>query len=114
MIDQRKKKTEQKNKENPQKLDDRFFEKNMLKLSVTQDHQNIEEGGKCCCQVIRSASNWSMGLRADKESIENSIQVAYVELIKNAKHFIYIENQFFISSTAGDPVTNEIAHALCF
>jgi len=114
MKNSKNKKIEQKNKENPQKLDDRFFEKNMLKLSVTQDHQNIEEGGQCCCQVVRSASNWSMGLRADKESIENSIQVAYVELIKNAKHFIYIENQFFISSTAGDPVTNEIAHALCF
>lgn len=97
---------------NSKKLDDRFFEKNMLKLSVVQDHLGPE--GKCSCQVVRSAANWSLGLRADKEYLENSIQVAYVELIKNARYFIYIENQFFISSTAGDPVTNEIVHALAF
>lgn len=35
--------------------------------------------------------------------------MAYLELIKNAQHFIYIENQFFVSSVAGDPVSNQIA-----
>lgn len=55
-------------------------------------------------QVIRSAGNWSLGLKSNK--IENSIHLAYLELIKRAEHFIYIENQFFISATAGDPIRN--------
>jgi phospholipase D1/2 len=28
-----------------------------------------------------------------------SIQNAYCELIQNAEHFIYIENQFFVTTT---------------
>lgn len=35
-----------------------------------------------------------------------------MNLIDQADHFIYIENQFFISSTAGEPVKNQIAQAL--
>eukprot|EP00455_Lapot_gusevi_P006671 TRINITY_DN12856_c0_g1_i3.p1 TRINITY_DN12856_c0_g1~~TRINITY_DN12856_c0_g1_i3.p1 ORF type:complete len:369 (-),score=47.71 TRINITY_DN12856_c0_g1_i3:44-1030(-) len=31
-----------------------------------------------------------------------SIQARMIEMIQEAKHYIYIENQFFISSTAGD------------
>jgi phospholipase D1/2 len=38
--------------------------------------------------------------------------MAYIETIENAKHFIYIENQFFISGVAGNSVKNEIANAL--
>jgi phospholipase D1/2 len=33
-------------------------------------------------------------------------------MIDKANHFIYIENQFFISDTAGKPVKNEIASVL--
>ncbi len=61
-------------------------------------------------QVCRSAGSWSLGLRAN--SAENSIQIAYIEMIDRAKSFIYIENQFFISGTAGDSVKNGIAEAL--
>lgn len=35
-----------------------------------------------------------------------------MDLIENAEHFIYIENQFFVSSTSGKPVKNRIAEAL--
>jgi phospholipase D1/2 len=35
-----------------------------------------------------------------------------VHSIHEAKHFIYIENQYFISNTAGGKVRNEIASAL--
>ena len=31
-------------------------------------------------------------------SVEDSIHKAYLHAIENAEHFIYIENQFFISS----------------
>ena len=61
------------------------------------------------CQILRSSGEWSMGLH---EKSENSIQLAYVELILKAEHFINIENQFFVSSTAGDKVNNQIAQAL--
>lgn len=51
--------------------------------------------GTCETQVLRSASPWSIGLNQDK--VECSIYNAYVDLIQRAQHFIYIENQFFIS-----------------
>jgi phospholipase D1/2 len=64
--------------------------------------------GTCECQVVRSAGTWSLGL----ENPEHSIHTAYLNLIDKADHFIYIENQFFISSTAGSKVKNSIAQAL--
>lgn len=51
------------------------------------------------CQLLRSASNWSVGL--DKRD-ENSILKAYYDLIDNSKHYILIENQFFISKSFTD------------
>ena len=47
-------------------------------------------------QLVRSVSNWSAG-----QPLERSIHEAYCSLISSAKHFIYIENQFFISSQPG-------------
>ena len=62
----------------------------------------------CECEVVRSASLWSYGF----ENTEASIHQAYLTLIETSNYFIYIENQFFISSTAGKPVCNRIAQAL--
>ncbi|KAL4471562.1 hypothetical protein ABPG74_008455 [Tetrahymena malaccensis] len=64
--------------------------------------------GKSDCQMVRSSSLWSCGVK----ETECSIHIAYIQLIGQAQHFIYIENQFFISGTAGDPVKNNIAQAL--
>ena len=47
-------------------------------------------------QVVRSVSQWSA-----RQPLEHSIYNAYMSLISSAKHFIYIENQFFISSQPG-------------
>ncbi|KAF5392458.1 hypothetical protein D9757_002249 [Collybiopsis confluens] len=59
-------------------------------------------------QVVRSVSDWSHGVLT-----EHSIQNAYIQLINESNHYIYIENQFFISSThKGDVVVNQIAGAL--
>ncbi|KAJ3834088.1 phospholipase D [Lentinula raphanica] len=59
-------------------------------------------------QVVRSVSDWSHGVLTEK-----SIQDAYIQLINESNHYIYIENQFFISATKpGDVVTNQIAGAL--
>jgi phospholipase D1/2 len=65
-------------------------------------------GGTCNMQVVRSASRWSHNVPT-----EHSIQNAYIQLIQEAQHFIYIENQFFISNTTDHgPVQNKIAKAL--
>jgi phospholipase D1/2 len=59
-------------------------------------------------QILRSLSLWSGGV-----ATEHSIQNAYIRLISNAQHFVYIENQFFVSGLEGDPFcSNRIANAL--
>lgn len=59
-------------------------------------------------QVCRSSADWSSGILK-----EQSIQNAYIELIRTANHYIYIENQFFITSTQKDgKVVNVIGAAL--
>eukprot|EP00013_Stygamoeba_regulata_P009165 CAMPEP_0177670472 /NCGR_PEP_ID=MMETSP0447-20121125/24105_1 /TAXON_ID=0 /ORGANISM="Stygamoeba regulata, Strain BSH-02190019" /LENGTH=954 /DNA_ID=CAMNT_0019177633 /DNA_START=1 /DNA_END=2865 /DNA_ORIENTATION=+ len=64
--------------------------------------------GTCKCQVLRSISPWSGGLRT-----EFSIYTCYLDLIARAKHFIYIENQYFISSMGGGGIQNRVAEAIC-
>lgn len=68
----------------------------------------VGKEGSCTCQIVRSAGLWSYGL----DTTDHSIRSAYLELIDKAEYYIYIENQFFISSTAGGPVQNKIAQAL--
>ncbi len=69
--------------------------------------------GTCELQICRSAGPWSMGT---PERIEHSIQNAYLKgecipdsnlndarvndspAIQMSEHFVYIENQFFITS----------------
>lgn len=43
---------------------------------------------------MRSCAKWSHGV-----PVEHSIANAYIETIRNSKHFVYIENQFFITAT---------------
>ncbi|KAG1796447.1 uncharacterized protein HD556DRAFT_1234604 [Suillus plorans] len=64
--------------------------------------------GVCRVQAVRSVCDWSHGVLT-----EHSIQNAYIQLINEANHFIYIENQFFISNTREEgPVKNQIAKAI--
>uniref|UniRef100_A0A336MPQ6 Phospholipase n=1 Tax=Culicoides sonorensis TaxID=179676 RepID=A0A336MPQ6_CULSO len=53
------------------------------------------------CQVLRSSSSWSAGF-LDPEYVEQSIHEAYIDTITKAQHYIYIENQFFISMERGN------------
>ncbi|KAL8490601.1 hypothetical protein ACS0TY_022561 [Phlomoides rotata] len=63
----------------------------------------------CRCQIIRSVSQWSAGT----SQIEESIHKTYCSLIEKAEHFVYIENQFFISGLSGDEVIqNRVLEAL--
>ncbi|ELU04927.1 hypothetical protein CAPTEDRAFT_168015 [Capitella teleta] len=62
----------------------------------------------CNCQITRSSCEWSAGIK----TIDCSIMNAYVDLIKNSKHYIYIENQFFISIEENPLIENAIGNAL--
>ncbi|ORY97460.1 hypothetical protein BCR43DRAFT_489806 [Syncephalastrum racemosum] len=65
--------------------------------------------GTCRAQVVRSSAEWSLGIEK-----ECSIYSAYVECITRAQHFIYIENQFFVTATHADEklVKNQIGQAI--
>ncbi|KAI8987612.1 hypothetical protein BDF20DRAFT_832525 [Mycotypha africana] len=64
--------------------------------------------GTCRVQILRSSAQWSSGIER-----EHSIYNAYMECITKAKHFIYIENQFFISATGQDRLLrNKLAQAI--
>lgn len=57
--------------------------KGVLPDSFQDHHPRFH--GTCDIQVVRSASNWSHGVLT-----EHSIQNAYIQLINEANHFIYI------------------------
>ncbi|XP_046954616.1 phospholipase D1 isoform X2 [Lynx rufus] len=59
-------------------------------------------------QLLRSAADWSAGIKYHEESIHT----AYIYVIENSKHYIYIENQFFISCADDKVVFNKIGDAI--
>ncbi|KAH3488238.1 hypothetical protein KXW24_005768 [Aspergillus fumigatus] len=65
--------------------------------------------GNMSCQIVRSCAKWSNGTPT-----EHSIADAYAAVIRNSEHFVYIENQFFITATgdAQKPVKNKIGAAI--
>ena len=63
-------------------------------LPNTELYQISDPSGRnLTIQVLRSVGEWSAG-----QPKETSIYNAYLHAIENEEHFIYIENQFFISS----------------
>jgi phosphatidylserine/phosphatidylglycerophosphate/cardiolipin synthase-like enzyme len=78
-----------------------------------RDRDNHLEGtGNCKMQMIRSSAEWSSGVQK-----EQSIYNAYITAIQESKHFIYIENQFFVTKCTEDPhnlspIKNQIGLAL--
>nr|XP_018678171.1 PREDICTED: phospholipase D zeta 1-like isoform X1 [Musa acuminata subsp. malaccensis] len=76
----------------------------------TDEARQVGPRTQCRCQVLRSVGQWSAGTSQTEESIHN----AYTSLIEKAEHFIYIENQFFISGLSGDVIIrNRVLEALC-
>uniref|UniRef100_A0A8D2LID4 phospholipase D n=1 Tax=Varanus komodoensis TaxID=61221 RepID=A0A8D2LID4_VARKO len=57
-------------------------------------------------QVLRSVDRWSAGLH------ECSIYNAYLSVIRESQHYLYIENQFFISCADGRSVLNTVGDAI--
>ncbi|KAL3424582.1 Phospholipase D1-like protein 2 [Phlyctema vagabunda] len=66
--------------------------------------------GTCEVQILRSACDWSMGLTETEHSIMN----AYCKMIEESEHFVYMENQFFITSseTMNVKIINKIGDAI--
>ncbi|KAJ7134494.1 hypothetical protein C8R44DRAFT_770608 [Mycena epipterygia] len=66
--------------------------------------------GTCEMQICRSAPPWSLGTTKTEHSIQN----AYLKAIQLSEHFVYIENQFFITSTviSDVKVENKIGDAI--
>ncbi|KAI1141927.1 phospholipase D/nuclease [Hypoxylon sp. FL0543] len=72
-------------------------------------HDNYGHAGNVKIQLCRSCCEWSAG-----HPTEHSIANAYVNAIENAQHFVYIENQFFITATSDEqrPVENKIGASI--
>ncbi|XP_056446162.1 phospholipase D1a [Gadus chalcogrammus] len=71
-------------------------------------HYQVPDCVNTKVQVLRSAADWSAGIKYHEESIHN----AYVQVIAKSKHYIYIENQFFISCADNRMVYNKIGDAI--
>ena len=67
------------------------------------------QGAGISAQIVRSCTKWSHGVPT-----EHSIANAYISVIENSQHFVYIENQFFITATSSTqkPVKNNIGAAI--
>ncbi len=71
--------------------------------------KGLKNAGTVHAQLVRSSDDWSSGILTD-----HSIQNAYREVIESAQHYVYIENQFFITSTGEhqSPIHNQIGRAI--
>ncbi|KAM3506697.1 hypothetical protein MY10362_002225 [Beauveria mimosiformis] len=88
----------------------KYGEQNDSKYKLMDAQDAIEEIGKTVSRALtRSCTRWSSGHRT-----EHSIANAYVDAILKAQHFVYIENQFFITATSSQqhPVVNKIGAAI--
>lgn len=67
--------------------------------------------GTCEVQICRSGGPWSL---STSKTVEHSIQNAYLKAIEQSDHFVYMENQFFVTSTTMEntEIENRIGLAL--
>ncbi|KAG9459497.1 hypothetical protein H6P81_004005 [Aristolochia fimbriata] len=95
----------------PEQLDKEWWE-NQERGNQVVAADEVGQVGPCTpcrCQIIRSVGQWSAGTG----QTEDSIHSAYCSLIEKAEHFVYIENQFFISGLSGDEIVrNRVLEAL--
>ena len=88
------------------------FEAGRQYMTGNQYHSNLyghsQEAG-ISCQIVRSCTKWSHGVPT-----EHSVANAYISVIENSRHFVYIENQFFITActNAQKPVKNKVGAAI--
>ncbi|KAL4986500.1 hypothetical protein BDW68DRAFT_178718 [Aspergillus falconensis] len=67
-----------------------------------------DSAGSMDCQIVRSIGRWSNGVQT-----ESSLYNAYIDIIAKSEHFVYLEQQFFITSTGDEleTVWNRVAEA---
>lgn len=65
-------------------------------LSTIEDEstQLAQPAGTTSCQFVRSVTAWSNG-----KPLEHSVYEAYISIIEKSEHFVYLEQQFFITAT---------------
>ncbi|KAK0617809.1 hypothetical protein B0T17DRAFT_535872 [Bombardia bombarda] len=92
----------------------RHFSRRMHRFLGDEDEQerrtpSLDPNDGAHIQLTRSCCPWSSGHKT-----EHSIANAYIDAITNAQHFVYIENQFFITATSDEqrPVSNKIGRAI--
>ncbi|KAI2472482.1 phospholipase D/nuclease [Annulohypoxylon bovei var. microspora] len=73
------------------------------------ESKNLDRRGTVHAQIVRSSADWSSGILTD-----HTIQNAYSEIISNAQHYVYIENQFFITATGDQqsPIHNTVGKSI--
>ncbi|KAF3007611.1 Phospholipase D1 [Curvularia kusanoi] len=78
---------------------------------IPADIEALGLEGTCEVQILRSACAWSLGT---PNKVEHSIMNAYVQMIATSEHFVYIENQFYVSSSEvlGTKIENKISDAI--
>ncbi|XP_053321087.1 phospholipase D2 [Spea bombifrons] len=69
-------------------------------------HYTVPGSHAAQVQVLRSVDRWSAGYN------ESSILIGYVRCIEEAEHYVYIENQFFVTCTGGGTIHNTIGDAI--
>ncbi|KAI2664540.1 Phospholipase D2 [Labeo rohita] len=90
------------------KYKDDFYPYLLPKSHGTADNLpfTIPGATKASVQVLRSVDRWSAG------TCEQSILNAYIHVIENSQHYIYLENQFFITCSDQKNVFNTIGDAI--
>ncbi|XP_057215443.1 phospholipase D2 isoform X2 [Triplophysa rosa] len=90
------------------KYKDDFYPYLLPKSHSTADKLpfTVPGAAKASVQVLRSVDRWSSG------TCERSILNAYVHVIENSQHYVYLENQFFIRCSDGKSVHNTIGDAI--
>uniref|UniRef100_A0A671L744 Phospholipase n=1 Tax=Sinocyclocheilus anshuiensis TaxID=1608454 RepID=A0A671L744_9TELE len=86
------------------KYKDNFYPYLLPKSYCTADKLPFTIPG--ATKVLRSVDRWSAG------TCEQSILNAYIHVIENSEHYIYLENQFFISCSDQRNVLNTIGDAI--
>lgn len=89
-----------------------------IRLNAHLQQLQQQRQQRVTCQLLRSVSAWSCGF-IEADLVEQSIHDAYIETITKAQHYVYIENQFFITmqlgmgmSGAAGNVRNQIGETL--
>lgn len=85
------------------------LDKTVEYLHVSNRSTEAEPTGNMNVQIVRSLGSWSGGVYN-----EQSAQNAYINSILEAQHFVFIANQFFVSSATNSSmkIHNRVAEAI--